>query len=309
MSSIADQSTLVPDQLLSPGVYDERQEAYVRALNNGLKAIDIQSFVMSDAQLVNAEFLPYLVREFSLQEFVEPGLKDEFVRNLLDQAYELHLRKGYVEGARLGLSLLGIEVSWTQWWQETPQSDPNTHKVTVIFDENLFEDAVMGDSRHQSAVRRMIDATKRWSQSVDINFIVRNQTNTYIGAFARAGGFFRHHRESHGDQQEGLAVKMGAVAHTGGLALHRRDPVADQTAVLTTKVKTVLHSGGVIYHHREPATDQTVSLATKVRTVLHSGGIIYHRRERPMNQVQDSKTVVAMLFRIGGMIRHRSVMV
>lgn len=211
---------LVPDQLLPPGVKDERQLGFVRVLDSGLKTIDIQTFIMSDADTVDAKLLPFLVREFSLQEFIEPGLKDEFVRKLISNAYDLHSKKGYVEGTRLGLRMLGIEVSWTQWWQEEPKANHNTHKVKVIFDETLFEGAIMGDTKHQSAVTRMVNATKRWSQSIDINFFVRNQTAIRMGAIAQCGGVIRHIRDALTDQVQRSETRIGVLPRMGGIVRH-----------------------------------------------------------------------------------------
>ncbi len=86
---------LVPDRLLPPGVEDDRQQAFVRALDGGLKTIDIQAFIMRDADTVDARLLPFLVHGFSLQEFISTDLPDRFVRRFIENAYELHARKGY----------------------------------------------------------------------------------------------------------------------------------------------------------------------------------------------------------------------
>lgn len=178
---------LVPDQLLPPGVKDERQQAYIRALDSGLKTIDIQTFIMSDADTVDAKLLPYLAREFSMQEFIEPGLKDAAVRKLIGRSYELHSKKGYIEGVRLGLDAIGVQATWVQWWQEEPKAHHNTHKVSVFFDEILFDDSALGDHRHRNAVTRIIEAMKRWSQDVAITFGVRTKVNHYMGVIASHG--------------------------------------------------------------------------------------------------------------------------
>ena len=134
-------------------------------LDAGLKTIDISAFVMTDVDTVEDELLPFLVREFSVQEFIEPGLPEEFVRRFIKAAYELHAKKGYVEGVRLGLRMLGVEVTWVQWWQTTPKGAPNTHVVTAYANEHVFkDDPIFLSARLQDACLRIIDAMKRWSQ-------------------------------------------------------------------------------------------------------------------------------------------------
>ncbi|MDZ7822956.1 MAG: phage tail protein I [Ahrensia sp.] len=75
------------------------------------KACELSTYVMNDAHTVPADLLPFMVREFSVEEFISTDLPDEFVRRFIANAYELHAKKGYVEGTRLGLRMLGVEVS------------------------------------------------------------------------------------------------------------------------------------------------------------------------------------------------------
>lgn len=175
---------LVPDQLLPPGVKDERQEAFVRALNDGLKEIDISSFVMSDMDTVQEDLLPFLVREYSLQEFVSPGMRQTAVRALLKRAHELHDKKGYVAGTKLTLNLVGLSVQWTQWWEEQPKAQPNTHKIRVYMDETLIDGSAPLDANNRLAISRLIDATKRWSQDISVTFTLSSKLAYFAGTMS-----------------------------------------------------------------------------------------------------------------------------
>ena len=217
---------LVPPALMTPGVKDTRQDALLTVLDDQLKAVDIGSFVMTDVQTVDVRLLPFLVREYSIQEFIEPGLKEAYIRNLLSRAYELHKKKGYIEGTRLALGLVGATANWVQWWQEQPKAAHNTHKVTVIFDELLFDDAIIGDIRHQSAIRRLVGVTKRWSQSIDLLFFVRSQPKTRVGVIAHIGGVVRHVAEQAGDQLTRQRTTVGLLDRIGGLITHKQDAPA-----------------------------------------------------------------------------------
>jgi len=186
MTDYSGTKPLVPDQLLPPGVKDERQLGFVRALDSGLKTIDIQTFIMSDADTVDAKLLPFLVREFSLQEFISTDLPDQFVRRFIKHAYELHAKKGYVEGTRLGLRMLGVEVRWVQWWQETPKAEHNTHVVTAYANENIFAgQETLLNEKVQKACLKIIDATKRWSQDITFRLGAGYKNKAGVGtAFA-----------------------------------------------------------------------------------------------------------------------------
>lgn len=179
---------VLPDSLVPPGVRDDRQITFARMLDGTLREIDLKSFVMTDAATVDARLLPALVRETSLQDFIEPGLAESAIRALVGNAYSLHQKQGYIEGVRLGLSLLGFEAHWVQWWQEEPKAAHNTHKVQVFFDRSVFEGGTPGDRRHQAAVVRIVNAMKRWSQDVAITFGVARRAVAYSGAMGRCSG-------------------------------------------------------------------------------------------------------------------------
>lgn len=183
-----DQARIVPAKLLPPSVSDPRQAAYVDLLDDTLKSFDIASFVMSDVMTVDARLLPYLARERSVHTLIEPDMKQDYIRKLIANAYDINSKKGYIEGIRLGLSLLDISVTWVQWFQEEPKALHDTHKVSIFFDKPLFENSVLGDMRHRNAVTRIIHAMQRWSQDITITFGVKNTVKHYVGAVASHGG-------------------------------------------------------------------------------------------------------------------------
>ncbi len=162
-------SELIPTSLVPPGVRDERQKAFVQTLDAMLGQIDFSSLIMSDVQTVDARLLPVLVVEYSCQEFIEPGLEDGVVRDLLARSYDLHAMKGTVAGTRLGLSLLGMRVDWKQWYLTNPKGPHDTHVVTAFVNLKIFrDDPGFLSEKVQRQTLKMINATKRWSQ--DISF-------------------------------------------------------------------------------------------------------------------------------------------
>lgn len=189
---------IVPNALLPDSVRDERQLAFMGALDAGLKSVDIQSFVMTDADTVKAELLPYLVREYSLQEFIPPNLLDHVTRRFIKRAYELHAKKGYVEGTRLGLKILGVDVEWQQWWQLTPSREGdaiewphrnapkghhNTHTITAYANEVIFEgQSALFDGAVLDACLKIIHATQRWSQSIALRIGVKQENTIFLGS-------------------------------------------------------------------------------------------------------------------------------
>lgn len=175
---------MVPAQLMSAGVKDARQDAFVETLDAVLSKIDVSRFNMSDAQTVDAKLLPALITEFSLNEFITQDMPEQILRDIIGRAYDLHAKKAYIEGARLGLSLLGLDVDWKQWWQQEPKGAHNTHLVTVEIDQVVFQDSEeLLDERLIKAALKMIEATKRWSQDIVFRIAAATTAPVYVGHF------------------------------------------------------------------------------------------------------------------------------
>ena len=155
--------------LLPPSIADARGKAFAATVRQAMAAPDFKVLLFERIDTVDAGLLPFLVREFGCQKFVQPGMRDEVIRAILKEAYDLHAETGFIQGVRRGLSILGMDAVWQQWFETTPKGQPGTHLVTLYAGQTLFEDQdVFVDERVQRAAIRMVDATKRWSQDVTI---------------------------------------------------------------------------------------------------------------------------------------------
>jgi phage tail P2-like protein len=156
--------------LLPPSIRDARSIAFMAVMQQALLEPDFKQALVERIDSVDARLLPALIRELSCEEFIEPGMSEGVVRRLLKRAYALHASKGYLYGIRLGLSLLGMRVHWTQWYNHTPKRPAGTHKAVVYANEYIFDNqGQILDLRTERAARRMIDGMKRWSQDVDFS--------------------------------------------------------------------------------------------------------------------------------------------
>ncbi|MBP1862131.1 phage tail protein I [Rhizobium herbae] len=157
----------IPASLVPPGVNDQRGRDFAAALSNVLSSFSTSALLIQDPLTVDARLLPILTVELGMTEFMTPGLLETHVRELLARAPEIHAWTGTVYGTKRALGALGITVDWTQWWQTTPKGPHDTHTVIAYVNDhltagndNLFSAAT------QYAVRRIIEATQRWSQEI-----------------------------------------------------------------------------------------------------------------------------------------------
>lgn len=156
---------------LPPSVRDRRTLAFAEAFQRAFQDPDFRRLLMEHFDSAPSEALPALIREFSIEEFVEPGMNETVIRRLLAGSFEMHAKKGYLEGIRKGLALIGMSVDWVQWYEKTPKGQPGTHTATVYATEFIFDNqGAILDARVQRAALRMIDGTKRWSQ--DVEFVI-----------------------------------------------------------------------------------------------------------------------------------------
>lgn len=152
-------------KIIPPSVADARGTAFGQVLAQALDEPDFKQLLFERIDTVPASVLPFLVREWSMEEFIEPGMSELVVRRLLKEAFTLHQMKASIRGVRHGLKMLGMRVAWKQWFQMTPPGAPGTHTITVYVSEYIFDgqDALL-DTRAQRAALRMIAGMKRWSQ-------------------------------------------------------------------------------------------------------------------------------------------------
>jgi phage tail P2-like protein len=164
------------DRITPPQVMDERGRAILRALDHIVGDKPLSEFYVRDADTCPSSALPALIAEYSMEEFIEPGLPEYVQRRILKNAWLLQSLEGYDAGVTLGLSLLGMTAVIEHWWQADPKRAPNTHDLTFFIGEQLFpNDQVFFGAREKKAAIRMIEATKRWSQ----------ESTIYVGAALR----------------------------------------------------------------------------------------------------------------------------
>lgn len=148
---------------------DLRGKAFLSAVNRLLGDRPLPGPHMRDPEICPAEVLPALVAEYSMEEFIEPGLPEHVVRRILKNRWALQTGEGYDAGVKLGLSLLGMTTTIEQWWQVEPKRPANTHRLYFFVGEALFPDELsVLNQRTTKAALRMIDATKRWSQDGEL---------------------------------------------------------------------------------------------------------------------------------------------
>ena len=153
-------------RLIPPGIGDARSEAVLAAFAHGAALFDVEKLLMRRGDEMPDEALPLAIHERSLGEYIPAyGLPAGVVRGLVDGSFAIHARQGTDGGVSFALALIGARARFDHWWQQQPQGQPNTHKVTVYANRPVFDDEpVLLDEKTTGALVRSIDATRRWSQ-------------------------------------------------------------------------------------------------------------------------------------------------
>jgi len=155
-------------RLVPPSVKDLRALAFAETARRALAEPDFKKLLVERIDEADEALLPFLVRDFGMHRFVEPGMDPAVVRRMLKGAFELHKEIGYIRGVRFGLELLGLDVErWEQWFQRMPQGAPGTHDVRVSLNEDLFPEGGVS-ARLRLAITRMVRNTQRASQHIGI---------------------------------------------------------------------------------------------------------------------------------------------
>lgn len=229
-------SPLVPLALLSPGVKDARLEALTHVFGDALSKIDIASLLMSDPLTVDARLLPFMIREFSAQDYIDPAFPEHIQRRILNNIWDLQALKGFDAGVTLGLKLLGMTGVIEHWHQVEPKGPPNTHSITCYVGERIFdnEQAILND-RVQAAATRMIKATKRHSQETKMR-IGAGFSGEITAANTMAAS--QLHREAFAADRNGsMRTEVGLTNAQAGCALHRQRITADRNSRLQSGVQ------------------------------------------------------------------------
>ncbi|PZU89127.1 MAG: hypothetical protein DI527_16475 [Chelatococcus sp.] len=173
---------------IPPSILDARSRAFGDVIRRAVAEPDFLRLLMERIDEVDARLLPFLVREFGLQHFVEPGMSETVIRRMLKGSFELHAQMGFIYGVRTGLGMLGVTVTnWSQWFQQSPQGAPGTHIATVSIGEEVFVDEGRAiTSRLQRALGRMVRRMRRYSQYVAIRFTTAGETEARAPLFVGA---------------------------------------------------------------------------------------------------------------------------
>ena len=150
------------DRITPPQVLDERGKAILRSLDHIIGERPIEEFYVRDAVTCPSEALPALIAETSMEEFIEPGLPEAIVRRILKHAWLLQSLAGKDDGVLLGLSLLGINATITQWWQTKPKGRKHPGETAGVF-ELILGGAPLGSQ----FVCRRVSAGGRWPMRPD----------------------------------------------------------------------------------------------------------------------------------------------
>lgn len=160
-------------RLVTGSISDERSRAFSETARRAAAEPDFRKLLMERIDDVDAALLPFLIREFGLHKFVEPGMPEATIRRMLKGSFELHKEIGYIRGVRLGLGLAGIRItSWVQWFQRVPMGAPGTHRVRIALDEAVFTDEGFAlTARFRRLVSRIVTHTTRASQDVGVEVL------------------------------------------------------------------------------------------------------------------------------------------
>ena len=172
------------ERATTPQARDIRGKAFLSAINRMLGERPLPGPHMRDPETCPAEVLPALVAEYSMEEFIEPGLPAHVVRRILQNRWALQSLEGKDAGVKLWLSLLGADVTITQWYQMQPKGAANTHRINCMIEDALWpvEEGRFGP-RQISAMWRMINRTKRFSQDTELRIGVSAKGKAFIGIY------------------------------------------------------------------------------------------------------------------------------
>lgn len=210
-------SDFIPPTLVPPGVSDRRNHDFVAALSALLGEFRPADLVIQDARTVPGGLLPIMIIEAGLSEFVSPGMREDLLRALIADAPAIHAMTGTVAGVRRALAAIGVQARWTQWFQQQPKGPHDTHKVVLFLADTVINGAAPLDLVNQRAAARIIDATKRWSQDIAVQYGMIGTGNLYAGAASRRGRRVRINAPQLGNE----SFTIRSFAGTGAYALRR----------------------------------------------------------------------------------------
>jgi phage tail P2-like protein len=119
-------------RIIQPSIAQDERTQALWQLINGLENLPIERAIIYDIDQVVSSAIPSLIRQFSAQEFVVPGMTEAEYRELIWRSIELHRYKGTLHAVRRALGILGItSVLVSEWWQSTPKRQVHTFRVAI----------------------------------------------------------------------------------------------------------------------------------------------------------------------------------
>lgn len=227
---LSQRPSIIPPALVPPCISDARQLALAQTFGEALAEIDLNALVASDPLTVDVRLLPYMIREFGAQEFIDPDLPEHVQRRILKNIWSLKSLHGYDAGVKLGLKLLGMSLQIEHRWQVAPKREANTHRLYFFVGEVLFPDEVsVLNARSTRAAMRMIAATKRHSQEGELFVGARLTLPKSRTALRGCGVSLRKQRMTMVQHAPHLRMtSTAAVARGGQASLTQRRMVVGQ---------------------------------------------------------------------------------
>ncbi|SDQ17110.1 phage tail protein I [Pseudovibrio sp. Tun.PSC04-5.I4] len=205
-----------PYTLIPPSINEPRTRALLDAFEAMAAEFDFATLMQRYAEETSTAALPLAVHDRSLDEFIgEDGLPDTLVRKLIDQAWDLHEKKGRDEGVKLAQSLLGIAADIEHWWQQEPEGPHDTYQITLrLGDLDDPPDEPLSLEVQKTALKA-IAATKRYSQDTSTRWL------SVVRAPVRFRGFVSDLHKNRifppiiTELNNTMALGFGAAASTG----------------------------------------------------------------------------------------------
>lgn len=202
----------IPSNIIPPGIADDRARAFVAAFSAVLSEFSTTALIVQDAYTVLADYLPAMIIEAGLTDFVSLDMREDLVREMIASAPEIHAMTGTVAGARRALASIGVTARWTQWFQEVPKAGHDTHKVVLWLSDTVINGRAPLDLANQRAVARVLEAVKRKSQDITIQYGMRGSAQIYMGATSRRGRTVRLNGPQLGDASFSIPTYAGTGA-------------------------------------------------------------------------------------------------
>lgn len=170
------------NNLIPPGINDARTRHLFSGFVAMLDAFQFADLLMQTANDMPDEVLELAVADRSLEEFIdEAGSPEGAVRNLIDNAFDLHETQGTDPGIVEALAAFGMSAEIVQWYEQSPAGPPHTHKINIDTSGDIFGDGEVFGPRTARQADRIVNAMKRWSQDSAIRLAAMKQHNAFVG--------------------------------------------------------------------------------------------------------------------------------